>query len=136
MSLVPPQELLAEAAREAAHHPADPGATPRPLTRDEVRTIIQQELAQATIYTTGALAGRREECRDFFLGRPYGDEQADFSQVMTQELLEAVERVKPALMRIFTAGDTLARYLPNYNGGEPWALRAERAEQATDYMRR
>jgi hypothetical protein len=124
------------AAREAEAHPVSAENRPRPMTPEEVKATIQAELGQATSYYGGTIATRRKKARDYYLGLPYGDEVEGYSQVETQELLESVERIKPALMRIFTAGDVIARYLPRYNYGEPYEICEARAEQATDYMGR
>ena len=56
-------------------------------------------------------ADRATAIREYF-GEPYGDEKPGRSSVVARDFFETVEWIKPSLIRIFTAGEEVARFDP------------------------
>jgi hypothetical protein len=98
------------------------------LEEDNVKQIIQQELDSALGQDGGTLASERLAALKYYEGEPFGNEVEGRSQVVMRSVLEAVEWVLPALIRIFTASDQICVVEPPLPGTEG------RAKQATDYL--
>ena len=98
------------------------------MSEDELLALIEQEEARCISSSSGALAEQRQKAMDYYYGRPYGNEIAERSQVVTTEVKDAVEGILPSLMAIFTASDEIVRAEPQ-NPDDDAA-----ASQATDYV--
>lgn len=71
---------------------------------------------------------QREDAWDYYFGETYGDEKSGRSDIVTREVYDAVEWIKPELIRVFTSGERVADFAPQ--GPEDVAA----AEQETDYI--
>lgn len=100
------------------------------LDEENVKRIIRQELEAALGRDGGTLSNDRLQALRYYEGRPFGneDEKGARSSVVMRTVLEAVEWVLPALIRIFTASDKIAVVEPLLPGQE------EQAKQATEYL--
>ncbi len=98
------------------------------LDEENVKSIIQEELDSALGKDGGQLSHDRMEAMKYYNGELFGNEVADRSQVVMRTVLEAVEWVIPALIRIFTASDKLCIVEPPRPGME------NIARQATDFL--
>ena len=95
---------------------------------DEVKRIVQGELDAALGQDGGQLSQERLEAIRYYNGEPLGTEVEGRSSVVMRSVLEAVEWVLPALLRIFTASDQICVVEPRLPGQE------EQAEIATAYL--
>lgn len=95
---------------------------------DEVKRIVQGELDAALGQDGGQLSQERLEAIRYYNGEPLGTEVEGRSSVVMRSVLEAVEWVLPALLRIFTASDQICVVEPRLPGQE------EKAEDATSYL--
>jgi hypothetical protein len=89
------------------------------------------ESAESLCYgadVVGDLSDDRARSIDDYMGRPYGNEVAGRSQVVSRDVYDTIEWIKPSLIRIFTSGDRVAEFDPV--GPEDEA----QAEQETDYI--
>jgi hypothetical protein len=100
------------------------------LEEERVKQIIQYELDEALGQDGGELSNARLEAMKYYNGAPEtgGPLVADRSQVVMRTVLEAVEWVLPALIRVFTQSDKLCLVEPPRPGME------EQARQATDFL--
>jgi len=98
------------------------------LDEEHVKNVIRQELNDALGRDGGQLSADRLEALRFYNGEPFGNEVPDRSQVVMRTVLEAVEWVLPALIRIFTASDQICVVEPPAPGAE------SHAKQATEYV--
>jgi hypothetical protein len=95
---------------------------------DEVKAVIQRELDEALGQDGGSLSQDRLQALKYYEGElplPVG---TDRSNVVMRSVLEAVEWVLPALMRIFTASNQICIVEPPRPGME------QAAKQATEYV--
>jgi hypothetical protein len=95
---------------------------------DEVKRIVRQELDAAVGQDGGSLAQERLQAQKFFNGEPFGDEVEGRSQIVLRTVMEAIEWVLPALLRIFTASGQIAIVEP------PAPQLEQQARQATEYL--
>ena len=107
---------------------------------DEVKSIIQIELDDAMGQDGGTLSHERLTAQKYYEGHLFGNEVEGRSQVVMRSVLEAVEWVLPALIRIFTASDKICTVEPGQPAppvqmGQPPGPDPEvMARQATDYI--
>lgn len=93
----------------------------------EFQGIVRNEIEQALGHYDTEYSQDRIDAMDYYLGEPFGNEQADRSQVVSTEVSDTIEHIMPSLMRIFTQSDEYVRFAPH--GPEDVAV----AEQASDY---
>lgn len=96
------------------------------VTDTELVAICEAEIASASGWSSGELADERADALEYYLGEPYGDEVDGRSQIVTREVLDTIEWIKPSLMRIFCDSDNLVVFDPVGPEDE------EQAEQESD----
>ena len=79
---------------------------------EEIVSICQSEMDNASGYSSGELADQRAQALDYYLGEPLGTEEEGRSQIITREVLETVEWVLPSLIRIFTDSENMVMFDP------------------------
>lgn len=94
----------------------------------ELQSIVRRELDQALGADGSKLSAARRKSLQYYEGEPFGNELPDRSQVVMRTVLEVVEWVLPALLRIFTASDKIADIDPTRPDQEAGS------QQATDYI--
>ena len=93
----------------------------------QLKAIIANELENALGVDGGKLSNQRRDALKQYLGEPYGNEIDGRSQVVDRTILETVEWILPALLRIFTASDKVVNVEPQLPEDE------EIARQQTEY---
>jgi len=96
------------------------------MNDDELIAIIRERESQAE--RASDLDEDRAKAIRYYQGEPFGNEQEGRSRVVSRDVFEAVEGVKPDLLRIFTGGDAVVRFEPE--GPED----IEQADQETEYI--
>jgi hypothetical protein len=109
------------------------------LDEERVKRVISDELNASLGREGGELSEARLTAVRYYDGGKLGNEVKDRSEVVMRTVLEAVEWVLPALLRIFTASDKIGLIEPPNPppGRTDQATLAElerKAEQATDYI--
>ena len=99
-----------------------------PMTDDEVVGQLNNWLSDALDYNNTELSQQRADALDYYLGRPFGNEQEGKSQVVTRDIAETVDWIMPSLLKVFTAGKTVVQYEPQNADDVPLA------EQETEYV--
>jgi hypothetical protein len=98
------------------------------VASDDLSTIIKAEIANCDGAGGSQLANDRIDNMDRYFARPYGTEQEGRSSVVSPDVRDAIEWVKPTLMRIFTSGENVCEFEPEEEGD------IESAKQATEYV--
>jgi hypothetical protein len=98
------------------------------INEREIVAILDRELRASSGYIGGEIVSRRKRSLEYYLGKPFGNEQEGRSQVVSTDVSDTVESLMPSLMRIFTAGDRVFECDPVGVEDE------EVAKQATDYL--
>ena len=88
---------------------------------------IEKEVTDALGYWD-EVSYQRSKAQEYYYGEPFGNEVEGRSQYVDSTVQDAIEWIKPTLMRIFASGDQLVQFHPN----GPMDVKA--AEQATDYV--
>ena len=95
------------------------------MTDGEIIAIIEDREARAESAT---LSEDRAKAFDYYMGEPFGNEVEDRSQIVSRDVFEVVEWIKPGLMRIFAGGDEVVKFEPT--GPED----VDQAAQETAYI--
>lgn len=98
------------------------------LSDDDLKSIIDAHAEEALGAENGELTAERAYALDRYHGRPYGNEVEGRSQIVSKDLSEAVDWAMPAIMRIFTQGQTVCEFDPVSPEDE------QQAEIETDYV--
>lgn len=96
------------------------------MTDDELIAIIRERESKAELASD--LDEDRARAIRYYQGEPFGNEQEGRSRVVSRDVFEAIEGVKPDLLRIFTGGDAVVRFEPE--GPED----IEQSDQETEYI--
>lgn len=97
------------------------------MDNTELKSIISREINDAAGYIGGDLSDQRSKALDYYLGEPFGNEMNGRSQVVSREVADTVEWIKPSLLKTFAASEQAVRFDPVGPEDE------EQAEQETDY---
>ena len=98
------------------------------MTENEIVAILNRELRASSGYIGGEIVSRRRKSLEYYLGKPFGNEQEGRSQVVSTDVSDTIESLMPSLMKIFTAGDNVFHCEPA--GPEDEKV----AKQASDYI--
>ncbi len=99
------------------------------MTDAELCSAIDQEESAATGHSTsGRLQHQRAKAMEYYLGESYAEDQGDTAQVVTREVMDTIEWIKPELMKMFASGSETVRFEPTTPKDVP------AAQQATDYL--
>lgn len=115
----------------------DPAAAQEELLRmkaqadERLLTAIREREDGATGDETDTVNVERATAIEFYLGRPLGNEIEGRSQVVSKDVFDTVEWVKPSLLRIFAGGDTVAEFQPQ---GEEDIGGAQQESDYVDYV--
>jgi len=97
-------------------------------TEQEILAILNKEIRASSGYIGGEIVTRRKRSLEYYLGKPFGNEQEGRSQVISTDVSDTIESILPSLMRIFTASDNVFNCEPVGPEDE------DSAKQATDYL--
>jgi hypothetical protein len=86
------------------------------------------ETYEANSTKGGELQAERAKEMDYYLGREFGNEVTGRSQVVSRDVADSIEWIKPSLLRVFTSGDDVVNFDPR--GPED----IEQAQQETDFV--
>jgi hypothetical protein len=85
------------------------------------------ESHEAAATRNQGLADERVKALNYYLGKPFGNEVEGRSQVVSRDVSDTIEWIKPSLMRIFASGDEIVAFDPR--GPED----VEQAQQESDF---
>lgn len=100
-----------------------------PEVDEELQDLISDAIESAVDFVDNTLSPDRARATDYYLGKPFGNEEEGRSQVVLTEVRDAVDGVMPGMLRVFFAPDHTVEFEPVS------AEDVEEAEQKTDYAR-
>ena len=98
------------------------------LNDEQVLAAIDAAEAAALGPQSSEIATDRADALDRYLGKPYGDEVAGRSQVVSRDISDVVEGVTANVLKPFVGGDRVVMFNPRGPEDE------EGAQQETDYV--
>jgi len=109
-------------------HPVTANREIDPLTENEIKAILSREIDDALGGLGSQISAERRLALRYYYGRDFGNEVEGRSKVILTDVADTIEWIMPSLMRMFTGGRYVVRYLPRGPGDE------EAADQATEYV--
>lgn len=100
-----------------------------PMSKDDIRSVVQNAITQSAQFVDTELSIERARATEFYLGKPFGNEEEGRSQVILTEVRDAVDGMLPSLLRVFFGSEHCVEFVPNRPD------QVEQANQATDYIR-
>lgn len=116
-----------------------PAAGPRPdkgeMPAEDLQALVSGLIDAAKQYIDLELTPDRAKATRYYKSEPFGNELKGRSAFIVSEVHDGVQAVLPNLQRtIFSAGERALEYRPRPTSMEQAKLRADAAEQATDYV--
>ena len=81
------------------------------MNESEICALIDRQLANA-MTTQTSVEDDQADAQDYYHGRPMGNEVAGRSRIVTRDVLETIEWIKPSLLRIFGPGQKVCVFDP------------------------
>lgn len=91
-------------------------------------SIVSSEIEDAVSFIDSDIGPLRAGAVDRYFGRPYGDEEEGRSHVVSRDVHDTINAIKPSLMRVFFGSENVVEFAPENEED------VETAEQATDYI--
>lgn len=109
--------------------PDSPEATPEvDDSFDRLQSFVSRAAEQALNWRDEELDPDQEEATNYYMGRPFGNEEEGRSRVVSTDVRDTVQAMLPSIMRIFFGPENVVEYEPF--GPED----DENAQQATEYV--
>src|SRR5690554_3804582 len=80
------------------------------LTDEQIVSLVNAEFDEALGASDGEISLERAKAWDYYLRKPFGDEEEGSSQVVTSDVADVVDGIMPSLLRIFTTADNLVSF--------------------------
>jgi len=100
----------------------------RELDDREIISLVEGEINSSSDFLDSEISSQQAKAMEYFYGEPFGNEEEGRSQVVITDVQDTLMWMMPSLMRIFTGGDSVVRFVPE--GPEDEDI----AEQATKYI--
>jgi len=98
------------------------------MDESTLASIVSAEIEDATSFIDSDIGPQRAKAVDRYFGRPYGDEEAGRSQIVSRDVHDTINAILPSLMRVFFGSENVVEFAPESEED------VETAEQATDYI--
>jgi hypothetical protein len=95
---------------------------------DTFLSRLEAEERAALDYMANGLSADRAEALDYFFREPFGNEEDGRSQVVTSDVMDAIEGMLPGLLKPFVSSDEVMKFTPSS------AKDVKQAEQEGDYL--
>lgn len=98
------------------------------LTKEQIVDLVNSEFEDSQGAPGGDISEERARALDYYLRKPFGNEEEGSSAVVTSDVSDVVNGLMPSLLRIFTSADNLISFDAVGPEDEP------QAEQESDYV--
>ena len=119
--MTPPDEFAAlDAVINSPEAQESKAQGPDPLTKDDLRGILANEIRQASAEEDSLIAIEQERADRYYRGDLFGNEnlKESRSKVVSRDMAETIDWMMPALMRSFFYTGQVARYQDETEEGE------------------
>lgn len=100
------------------------------MSETDFRSVVQGAITDCANFTDTQLSLERALATNYYLGKPFGNEEEGRSQVVLTEVRDCVDGMLPSLMRIaHPPGEHSVEFIPTREDN------VEQAAQKTDYVR-
>jgi hypothetical protein len=96
---------------------------------EEFAAVVKKAIAESVSFVDNELSYDRAKATEYYLGKPFGNEEEGRSQVVMTDVRDTVDGMVPSLLRVFFGAEHAVEYEPT----RPDTV--EMAAQMTDYVR-
>lgn len=96
------------------------------MSDNELVGFLGQKINNAINRDDGDLSEQRKKIMERYRGEPYGDERKGYSKYRSREILETVEWILPAVLKVFLSSERVVEFTPIGQGD------IEQAKMETD----
>lgn len=82
------------------------------MTEEDLLSLISEEERQAIGYQFGELSAEREGAMNYYMGRPFGNEEEGKSQIVSTDVRDSIEGILPSLLDMFTSSKDAVEFEP------------------------
>ena len=82
------------------------------MNDQDLINVVQQDVDNCRGAGWSEISNQRSEAMEYYLGEKYGNEEEGRSQVVTSEVTNAIEWIKPQLLKIFTSSNKVVEFEP------------------------
>lgn len=82
------------------------------MSVDELLGAIRNEETHALGRYTGTLSKERATLMDYYLGKPFGNEEDGRSAVVSTDVADTIESILPSLLKMFVGSDEIGEFNP------------------------
>lgn len=79
---------------------------------EELQSAIRDEETHALGRYTGTLAKERASLMNYYLGKPFGNEEEGRSTVVSTDVADTIESILPSMLKMFIGGDEIGEFNP------------------------
>ncbi len=101
---------------------------PKKMTDDQILNAVNNEFEESLGRPDTSISVERAKAWDYYLSRPFGDEEEGQSKVITSDVSDAVDGIMPSLLRLFTTAENLVGFEPTNKED------VKAAQQESDYV--
>lgn len=98
------------------------------MTEERLISLVASEFSESQGAPSGEIACERAEAWDYYLSKPFGNEEEGQSSIVTSDVADVIDGLMPSLLRIFTTAENLVDFDPTGPEDVP------AAEQESDYV--
>lgn len=98
------------------------------LDDTQILGVLNARKVASENYETEEVVSKRDLARRYYEAEPFGNEVLGRSQAILTDVRDKVEALMPALMKVFTSGTRVVKFLPLEPDDEQWT------EEATDVV--
>lgn len=95
---------------------------------DELKTLVDGLINSAAQFIDGELGPERAKATEYYMGKPFGNEEPGRSQFISTEVRDGVQAVLPSMLKPIFGSETAVEFVPRN------AQAVDAAAQATDYV--
>src|SRR5690242_20525147 len=99
------------------------------MSDEDFKAVVSGALSESVDYVQTELSPERARATNYYLGKPFGNEEEGRSQAMLTEVRDAVDGMIPSLLRVVHGPEHVVEFVPTS------AEKVEEAAQRTDYVR-
>lgn len=96
------------------------------MSESELLAYLELEERNAIDFIGSTIAQQRADALDYYFGQPFGNEEAGRSEVVSRDVLDTIEGMRPSILKPFVSTDDVCQFPPD-NAHDAQAARQESA---------
>src|SRR5512146_507370 len=82
------------------------------MSKEDICAVVQNAITQCVQFVDTELSVERARATEYYLGKPFGNEEEGRSQVILTEVRDATDGMLPSLLRVFFGSEHAVEFVP------------------------